>query len=63
MSKSAARSYVSGLVGSSLILAQGLSASAMQWMLLGGVALMVGGAARALVMARHYERVESNLAG
>ncbi|RYU14340.1 hypothetical protein [Nocardioides iriomotensis] len=63
MSKSSARSYVAGLVGSALILAQALSAGAMEWMLLGGVALMVGGAARAWVRARHQERVESHTAG
>ncbi len=63
MSKSATRSYVSGLIGSGLILAQALSASAIEWMLLGAFALMAGGAGHAWVMARHYDRVETSLAG
>lgn len=62
MSRSAARSYVAGLVGSALILAQSLPENAMEWMLLGGVALMVGGAGHAWVMARHYERAETSRA-
>lgn len=57
-SKSAARSAVVGLAGCGLILAQVFSTSAMEWVSLGGVALMVGGAGHAWVMARHYEHVE-----
>ena len=63
MSTSAIRSYVSGLMGSGLILAQALSASAIEWMLLGALALMAGGAGHAWVTARHYDRVEINLTG
>ena len=57
VSTPAARSYVAGLTGAGLILAQALSPGAMEWMLLGGLALMVGGAGHAWVMARHHERV------
>jgi hypothetical protein len=59
MSKSAARSYLTGLAGFGLILGQALSASAMEWMMLGGIGLMAGGAGHAWVMARHHERVET----
>jgi hypothetical protein len=62
-SRSAARSAVVGLAGCGLILAQVFSTSAMEWVLLGGVALMVAGAGHAWVMARHYERVETGLGG
>ena len=62
MSKSAARSYVAGLAGAGLILAQVLSSSAMEWMMLGGVALMVGGAGHAWVMARHYAHLGDDVA-
>lgn len=56
VSKSTARSYLAGLIGTSLILARALSYSAMEWMMLGSLALMAGGAGHAWVMARHYER-------
>lgn len=59
--RSAARSAVAGLAGCGLILAQVLSTRAVEWVLLGGVALMVGGAGHAWVMARHHERVETRL--
>jgi len=62
VSKSAARSYVAGLAGTGLILAQALSSSAMEWLMLGGVALTVGAAGHAWVMARHYERTGANVA-
>ena len=60
-SKSSAPAYFSGLAGLGLILAQGLSAGAMEWVMIGGTALMSGGAGHAWVMARHYGRVESSL--
>jgi hypothetical protein len=56
MSRSAARSYLAGLVGVSLILAQSLSSTGFEWLTLGGVALMVGAAGHAWVMARHFNR-------
>jgi hypothetical protein len=62
MSRSAARSYLAGLVGTGLLLARILSASAMEWMMLGTVALMVGGAGHAWVMARHHEQAGAILA-
>jgi peptidoglycan/LPS O-acetylase OafA/YrhL len=60
-SRSAARSAVVGLAGCGLLLAQVLSTGGMEWVLLGGVAVMVGGAGHAWVVARHYERVEIGL--
>jgi hypothetical protein len=63
VSGSVARSYVAGLTGTGLILAQALSPGAMEWMVLGTVALMVGGAGHAWVMARHYERDATDPAG
>ncbi|WP_426241369.1 hypothetical protein [Nocardioides sp. LHG3406-4] len=62
VSKSAARSYVAGLVGAGLILARSLSSSVMEWMMLGTVALVVGGAGHAWVMERHYEQAGGSLA-
>ncbi len=62
ISKSAARSYFAGLVGIALILAQSLSSAGVEWLTLGGVALMVGAAGHAWVMARHYERARASLA-
>ena len=59
MSKSAARSYLVGLTGLGLLLARALSPDVMEWMMLGLVALMVGGAAHAWVMARHYEHADA----
>lgn len=47
ISRSAAQSYVAGLAGASLILAQGVSSNVMEWVMLGGVALMVGAAGHA----------------
>ena len=63
MSRSATRSYLAGLTGTGLILAQLLPANVMEWMALGLVALMVGGAGHAWVMARHHERAGTNLTG
>ena len=62
MSKSTARSYLAGLIGTGLILALALPYSAMEWMVLGSLALMASGAGHAWVMARHYERTGASTA-
>lgn len=62
MSKTAARSSVAGLTGAGLVLAQALSAGAMEWMMLGGVALMAGGAGQAWVLTRLHEPAGAGLA-
>ena len=49
-SASAARSAVVGLTGVGLILAQALSGSGMRWLLLGGIAFLTAGAARAWIV-------------
>ena len=57
--KSASRFGLAGLTGCGLILAQVLPPSALEWLCLGGVSLMVGGAGHAWVMSRHYESVKT----
>lgn len=54
--------YLAGLTGVGLILAQTLSSTGFEWVMLGGVALMVGAAGHAWVMARRYERAGVSVA-